>query len=1287
MTTLLPGKKILKFTGILAGILLVLLAGFHSWVNYNAKQIVQDLVESRSNGRLKMKIEKFRFSWFSRKVELQNAVIYSTDSVNAVTAYRFHVRHIKLSVQEILPILFEKKLLIDSLNLDQPEIVVTRQRPLPAKDQDHKKEVSIPEELGKIYKSIQEALQALRVNRFQIEGARFTLLNKIQPGQGPLTISNIHFHIDNLSVDTSALSGKEKLFFSDNLVLSSRQQDILFPDGRHRLAFSHFRINLKEKRVEFDSCTIAAEQKEGARSSFRVFVDTLRLAHIDFDTLYRSEVIKADSVYCLNPRFDLEVENAKKKPGEKKKSPRLEEIVQQLTGDLLLGFVLVNNADFHINTNIDGRQASFHFTRNTFKLQGLRVARLSPRPLTVKSVALAIRNYENFIRDSTYKLNFDSILIKEDRVILDRFVFHKQSGGRIINRFSIPRLELSGLSWDDLVFNQQLKARHATLYRPVINYNADQLSAKSNGKKSIFTTLGEIGQLIRLDKMDIIKGYINISLKNNNSVSLEDASMTLRTQTLFQARETKAIEHAVEYLDFASGTIRAGNLDIRLNEVKYSGSRKGSLMAKKLQVTDQEHRMDIRAENAAVDDVLTDEETGDITATGVRWDKAWVQLQLPERDRPASPRKPVVELKYTEGANTSLSLTAGGKTIRTFIRHLSADEFLAEPGNPLRLKNPVISGEDLEITDSTSTVHIKKYNVADGQPSTLHQLHYKNNKDGNKTEILVPELAGSPDINAILRGKYRAGNLVLERPFLSALLTSSAKKWVLPETEIGQLLIRQPDIRFSQQNEQGTLHINWNGSVEEDNLVRIKDLRIKEEENGRIITAGKLDFNLDHFTFTSPKGKHYDAGGGEIAAELKDLVFRPAGDEPADWSTSIVAFSARDFIMDSIGKKQGTLRIEQAGLRELDIRKETFTDPYKLVAGNNRIILEGFTGDYRNGVTQLRWKNAGYSQLTNMFSLDSFSNTPTVSRDSFMARQKFRKDYISTGSGPLQIGPVDKNSFTRDSVFRIGKVTIEGAWFTDYKDKRLPFAAGAIKPLPVDMLRKIPFPISADTIQFNQARAGYTELSDKTNAAGTVPVTRLDITLLNVKNHGRRPADSLTIRATGYVMDSLWVQLRVKQSYTDSLGGFRMSLKAKPGDITVLNPALVPLTSLKLLSGKFDTLSMRVLGREYLALGEMKMKYENLKIRFLKTGRDEKQVFFTRLTSFAINSFVIRDQNKTRTGSVFFIRQRDRSAINYLLRIALSGMSSSVGVKNNKKMIRRYRHELQEKSLPPVGFE
>ncbi|MGB3007093.1 MAG: hypothetical protein WBC06_11320, partial [Chitinophagaceae bacterium] len=203
------------------------------------------------------------------------------------------------------------------------------------------------------------------------------------------------------------------------------------------------------------------------------------------------------------------------------------------------------------------------------------------------------------------------------------------------------------------------------------------------------------------------------------------------------------------------------------------------------------------------------------------------------------------------------------------------------------------------------------------------------------------------------------------------------------------------------------------------------------------------------------------------------------------------------------------------------------------------------------------------------------------------------------------------------------------------------------------------------------------------NLAGSIPVTRLAVTLLNVKNYNLNRSDSLTIKATGYLLDTAWTQLRVKESYTDSLGGFLMTLRTKPVDLVVLNNALIPLASIKLISGKFDTIEMRAIGREFLSLGEMKMFYKDLKIQVLKNGAETKKTFLTKLSTFIANTFVIKTNNSSRIGNVFFIRQRDKSAINYLIKIALSGMTSSVGAKNNKKMIRKYRKEIEQKTLPP----
>ncbi|MBC7872597.1 MAG: hypothetical protein H7Y01_01300, partial [Ferruginibacter sp.] len=238
MTTKRLGKKLLKITGIAIVILLVLLTGFHFWFKTHARKMLEDLVESKSNGKIKLNVSKFSFNYFNRTIKLERAVFYNTDTVTGTTAYHFEVDKMNLQVKAILPIVFKKQFLIDSLTLLKPHIEVTRLKATVKQDNKEKKDVSIPEEMGKVYSSIQDALQLLKVKRFQIDNGTFTLVNKIDPTQVPLSISNIYFHIDNLEVEAGKLTGEEKLLFSDNVVLRSNGQDIMFPDGRHRLSFS-----------------------------------------------------------------------------------------------------------------------------------------------------------------------------------------------------------------------------------------------------------------------------------------------------------------------------------------------------------------------------------------------------------------------------------------------------------------------------------------------------------------------------------------------------------------------------------------------------------------------------------------------------------------------------------------------------------------------------------------------------------------------------------------------------------------------------------------------------------------------------------------------------------------------------------------------------------------------------------------------------------------------------------------------------------------------------------------
>jgi len=1279
-------KKALKITGILLGVIVLLLVGFHFWFISHARGLLEDTVDKKSGGRIKLKIQKLHYNYFTQKMVLDNAVFYTTDSLTAPSSYRFEIPELWLNLNGLLPLVLNKKLLIDSLFLQSPRIQVTTLRYAKDTLKKKKEDISIPYEMGKVYKSIQDALKVLKVNRFQLEDGSFTLINKVQPGQLPLKVDDIHFQIDNLQVDPGQMPADEKLLFSDNVMLRSNNQNIIFPDGRHRLSFSRFRINLQRRLVEFDSCTIEATKKDSTGSSFKVFFDALLLTNIDFDTLYQAEVIKADSVYCVNPTFILDVDLSKNK-NVKKNPPKLERIIEQLTGDLQLGYVVVENANFNIKTTKDGKPSSFTFSKNNFEMQGLSVDQQATKPVTVKSFAMAIRNYENFIKDSSYSVKFDSVIFKDDRITLSNFLFNKLNNGKIINTFSVPRFSLEGLSWDYLVFEKRLKARQAVMYQPHISFTASGRQKKKKAEQNLFQSLGAVNEYMDLEQLDIADGNIDLKLKDDLRVQLNNATLSVKSHSLLTSTKLSGIKNSLTSLNFDDGKIQAGNLLITMEDIRYAGEQ-GKFAAELVTVTDKEKKITATLRGIAVDKLVVDEVKGNVTGTGIQWKQADLSLNMAT----AGPQKStgaVIDLKNIQGLSTRISGVAGGKVISTTLKNISADAFKLIPGEKPLLTGLKAEGNDLVVRGSNMELAASSYSIVDKSYSQFTGLSYQTHTDKMKANMTTSFLSATPDIQSVLDGNINFDAISIKWPVINLhfLKTKEApEKKTIPQLAIGSIKMTDPEINFTRQTDSGTLSLRWQGAQRGTNFLEAGRLKIFDDE-GISLALAELRFYITDFAFTNPKGQSFNTGEGKIAAQLNGISYAKKEDDNPEWKTNIASFEAKDFQLDSIGKSRGALVMNSAVLKDLFLSSANILKLTDLAASNPAFQLRNFTGQYYTADSRLQWYNAGFARSNDMITLDSFSYRPSLEIDSFLATKRFQTDYLKAGTGSLKMGPVDINKYIRDTVLHIKKVIIDKGYLFDYKDKNLPFNTGMIKPLPVNLLRMIPVRFNLDSVQLTNASVDYTEVNEKTKAVGTITVKRMAVTLANVKNHLPAYKDSLRIKASGYLLDTVWVRLQVNESYQDSLGGFLMTLRMKPGDLTLLNSALIPLASVKLLSGELDTLNMRAMGREYLSLGEMQMYYRNLKIQLLKGGKDGKQTFFTRLLNFAANTFIIRRNNSSRTGNVFFIRQRDKSAINYLIKIAISGMASSVGAKNNKKMIRKYKRELERRQLPPIDLD
>jgi hypothetical protein len=237
------------------------------------------------------------------------------------------------------------------------------------------------------------------------------------------------------------------------------------------------------------------------------------------------------------------------------------------------------------------------------------------------------------------------------------------------------------------------------------------------------------------------------------------------------------------------------------------------------------------------------------------------------------------------------------------------------------------------------------------------------------------------------------------------------------------------------------------------------------------------------------------------------------------------------------------------------------------------------------------------------------------------------------------------------------------------------------------MITNISLPVSVQKVNLINGTLSYTERNAKTRAEGALYLKRLNGGLANIKNRNLSSTDSLSLTLNAYLMDSALINLRVKESYTDSLSGFLMTLRMQPTTLSFLNPVLAPLSNIKFTSGTIDSFHVRAIGQTDLSLGEMRMYYHDLAIKLVKDGEEDKSTFFGNVATFLINKLVINKNNNGRTGIVYFERGRDRSFFSYLVKMTFSGMATSIGAKKNSKYMKQYRRELKERQLPPIEFE
>lgn len=1281
-------RKLLKIAGIVMGLLLIVLVVAYLWFVHHAEKIIRDIVHLKSGGTVELSLKSITYSFRERQLNLKEAIIYNTDSLTKKTSCRVSVNKLHLKLHSLTPLLLHRELVIDSILISNPDIRVMKSDTL------EKKHGSLSREIGDLYHSIQQALSLFSVGHLRIENGRFSLANRARDDWEPVTISNINFRINDIQVGGNKKAA-EGFQFTDDIVFSTDHQQIIFPDGRYQMAFSHFRIHVKEQVVALDSCTIVSTGKHHQPVAVNLFFDHLIFSHIDFPALYASNAIKADSMYALNPVVKLMI----KVDGSRNKGTppvQIDTLLRHLGINTHLKYIGVKNISTAVTTEQNGQTAEFSTRHDDFEMRDLLIDRHAVEPVSVGRFDMAIRGYSSLNKDSTYRFKFDSIRIINSSILLNNFSINSLANTPVQRHHQLPLFELDSLSWEELIFNRRIKAKQAVLYEPEIHY-VKHARAPNSKKVSMFSLLNSLDNAMSLERIRVIDGHVTYIPNADTKLLLEQVDLTVQTNRLLAARSATMIGDAVDSLHFEKGSIKTKRFEGTIRQGSFT-SDGNSLRTGELTLHDRSGKMTVKAQGVHLDALAFDDSSDHINIGTASWKEATVTLHTQgPATHPSSSAPPLtLSVQKIRGNNTHLSQTGPHHTLTTYLYTLSIDALRTgglarqvQPASRLRLDGIWVQGSFLQLTSDQLTLNAGDYVLADKSPSTIDNVRFLRYTHQDSITAAIPQVQLVPDLEAILEGKIQAATITLQTPSLLVRSTgkevhaAAGKGRSLPPLHIGKLTITQPTLHLEQQKEEHTIHLEWNKGIQP---ARNQWVFSGIRHDGKTpLTIDRIHITGTDLSFSRQSDNPLQLKPQSIEVVLTNTQLATGKQHAVPWATLVDQFALRNMAVENLGRDSGRLHLASLSVAQLALQgKQHFSD---WLHHSPHFAVREFSGEFKSNRNYFYWQRLTYHQAQALLAIDSFAYTPVLGRDAYIAAQPWQTDYIQLQTGRIRLHRPDLSRYFKDTLVHIGSLQIDQPVISVYRDKRPPRQPNVIRPLPVNMIKGLPFKLKVDSVVMDKGQVQYEELSEKTNRSGIIHISQLDALLRNIKSYGHGSTDSLDLLANAWLMDSIQVSLRLHESYTDSLAAFYMTTRIGPANLMVLNKVVEPLASVKIRSGYLDTLTLRAIGREYISYGEMKMLYRKLNVQFLQAGDEEKRNFVTRLVTFIANSFVIKSRNQHKTGLIYFERLRDRSIFNYMIKMVLSGAGSSVGAKSNKKYFKHYKRELRRQGLPPVHLE
>ncbi|PSL47905.1 hypothetical protein CLV51_102765 [Chitinophaga niastensis] len=1251
-------KKWIKWLLILLLIRIVAGGLLYYITVYKFKEIAKYAVKKESNDTYEFDAGDIDVSLWNKNITLNHVILFCKDTLHADSHYDVKIPRVYLSIQSWKDLIFNKKLSVDSLSILRPQLMI----------HEHvaRKSIQGNFQLSNILNNLENTLQYVNARIIHLQDGSFTY-SRLNGPAAPLHVDHFNFSIVNFS---SVTSSDNHILGSDDVDFSFDNQQWILPDGRNTISFKRLHFSGRKQVFELDSCTIfsAATPDKGEMS---LNADKFYFSARHLPAIYMREELLIDTLVCIKPVLKF--------PGTKttaKGSPKtIDSISTALFKKINIKYITVKDGALLLR----GNTTTGSTQKTNVSIYNLTIMHDSTPAISTDSIQLNLNKIKFYSLDSMFQLTVDEFTLHHNDVIFENVVYEPtpmNHTGKGLT-FVAPILLLKNVSLEELL-RKRLKADDAELHQPRITYlNKQKRKIKAATDTTVkmaafYQTLHGLSELIQVNNFHITDGNVNFKFSGKSSMvlSLKSVNTDILLHKFFMSDSLVDIKHAMPDLHIKEVSIQSDKIKVLASNYVFDG----------LHRQNRGERLEVSLPNGTiisgkhfyweVFDWDVFQKTKDIQIDVLRIGELNINAHSTPEKPHSSKNLPVIriarlDINNLQFHNAGIGIQAHFNATNISLSNIrTKQQFITWARAAGQFYNISIDNEKMKATSAAIILNSNGTTRIENVNATIHNAN-------GYTKLQAPVLTLQTNIHTTDVRHLAIHSLTTDQPQIEIYTTGTPEKQqqkaVPLHITMDKLLVNNADVHYTKVNIKDTTSLHTNITVTA-NAMHLNSDRLLQYNNAAIDIT-QLQLNNNTTALTIPQLTLSLAKGHITKDKANHLVF--ISNVSLKWNNINMHLRKADSMELAIERLSGMFN--DAGFTFWQQSKL----PWQTFADNTTIIEGGIY--YKNRKINIQARSFSRDPVQNTFHVYDYSVTPNLSPEETFRITKWQRDYITVKGAALTISGIRFNHLPTDTTITIKKIIVDKTALTTARDKRIPFEHGIEKGMPTKLIYTIPFALHVDSIIVQQSAVTVNESSKANNKWAAVPITDITASITNFGNT-YTAKDSLLVVASGRLLDNPIHYFSYSESYGDSLSSFYAQSYLAPIQLTDFNSVAIPMAAVKVKRGYADTIYSNWSGNKYATLGTMNFYYNRLNVQVLNKKDATKRGFMANLKTLLVNA-ILRNANHTPS-RIFFIRDTEKFIFNYWVKAETSGMVTAMGVKKNKKYLKRYNKVAKQYSLP-----